>query len=636
MPFTHFSPIPGHPMEADLDCSGLGFPAKFAVAGDFDGDGTQELAVAPDAGGSAGNDFWIYKFDPVAGAWPHLSPIAGHPMEADLDCSGLGFPAKFAVAGSFTGPAGGVRRDQLAVAPVAGGSAGNDFWIFKFDAAAGDWPHLSPIAGHPMGADLDCSGLGFPAKFAVAGDFDGDGRDELAVAPDAAGSAGNDFWIYKFDPAAAVWSHLSPIPGHPMGADLDCSGLGFPAKFAVVGDFDGDGRDELAVAPVAAGSAGNDFWIYKFDPAAGTWQHLSPIAGHPMGADLDCSGLGFPAKFAVAGDFDGDGKAELAIAPDAAGSAGNDFWIFKFVPAAGAWSHLSPIAGHPMGADLDCSGLDFPAKFAVVGSFTGTVGDVRRDQLAVAPDAGGSAGNDFWVYTFDPAAGVWSHLSLIAGHPMDADLDCSTLGFPAKFAVAGDFDNDGRAELAIAPDAAGSAGNDFWVMKFDVESPELNVTFTGSATFTTADTRFPGPFPAPLTLTATFSRNRKAVKLGPFPAITVGPFSTPLGMNTITVTQRPQPAGGGSGVFVPASGALTMPIALHFHHSISLAGDSDVAFGLTTGNATSPTGIFSPTGTVRDPLTGMIILVGASAFTGGFLGGTDCSITVAGTFSPIP
>jgi hypothetical protein len=37
-----------------------------------------------------------------------------------------------------------------------------------------------------MEADLDCGGVDFAAKFAVAGDFDGDGRDELAIAPDAA------------------------------------------------------------------------------------------------------------------------------------------------------------------------------------------------------------------------------------------------------------------------------------------------------------------------------------------------------------------------------------------------------------------------------------------------------------------
>jgi hypothetical protein len=32
----------------------------------------------------------------------------------------------------------------------------------------------------------------------------------------------------------------------------------------VAGDFDGDGRDEIAVAAFAPGSKGNDFWVMRY------------------------------------------------------------------------------------------------------------------------------------------------------------------------------------------------------------------------------------------------------------------------------------------------------------------------------------------------------------------------------------
>jgi len=64
---------------------------------------------------------------------------------------------------------------------------------------------------------------------------------------------------------------------HGMEADLDASGLEYAAKFAVVGDFDGDGHDEIAIAPDTPGSPGNDFWVLKY--GAGSWYHLSPIYG---------------------------------------------------------------------------------------------------------------------------------------------------------------------------------------------------------------------------------------------------------------------------------------------------------------------------------------------------------------------
>ena len=50
------------------------------------------------------------------------------------------------------------------------------------------------------------------------------------------------------------------------------------AKFAAVGDFDGDGRDEVAIAPEATESRGNDFWVMDYDPGTQTWSHLGPTA----------------------------------------------------------------------------------------------------------------------------------------------------------------------------------------------------------------------------------------------------------------------------------------------------------------------------------------------------------------------
>ncbi|MBX3668688.1 MAG: hypothetical protein KF778_09835 [Rhodocyclaceae bacterium] len=159
----------------------------------------------------------------------------------------------------------------------------------------------------------------------------------------------------------------------------------------------------------------------------------------------------------------------------------------------------------------------------------------------------------------------------------------------------------------------------------------IDSTFTGTVSFSTADTRFPGPFLSPLTLTAVFVANG-TVRLGPFPTIVVGPFPTPVGNNTITITM----VGGGIGTFNKALGNLSMPITLRFDHSLAFAGDSDVTFGLTTASSTSPSGAFALAGLPLNSTTGLIALVGASRFRGGFLGGIDCSVTVTGTFAPIP
>jgi hypothetical protein len=282
---------------------------------------------------------------------------------------------------------------------------------------------MSPIPGHPFLADLNCDGDAaapspFGVKLAVAGDFDGDGQDELVVVPDLSGTGGNDLWAMKFDLAARRWEHMSPIPGHPFLADLNCDdGAAVPSSFGVklvvAGDFDGDRREELIVAPDLSGTGGNDLWAMKFDPVTRRWSHMSPIPGHPFLADLTCDdGAAVPArfgiKFAVAGDFDGDGRDELIVAPDLSGTGGNDLWAMKFDRAAPRWVHMSPIPGHPFLADVNCDSGSAPpsslgAKLAVAGHFTGD----RRADLVVAND-GGMVANDLWVLRISRKKIFWT------------------------------------------------------------------------------------------------------------------------------------------------------------------------------------------------------------------------------------
>ena len=101
------------------------------------------------------------------------------------------------------------------------------------------WEHITPIYGNEINADIDCSSSGFGVKFALVGDFDQDGADEVLVVPDApasAGSARNDLWVMKFDPQAGAWGHMAPIPGPnnaTMQADIDCSPAAYPPKLAI-------------------------------------------------------------------------------------------------------------------------------------------------------------------------------------------------------------------------------------------------------------------------------------------------------------------------------------------------------------------------------------------------------------------
>jgi hypothetical protein len=189
-----------------------------------------------------------------------------------------------------------------------------------------------------------------------------------------------------------VWQHLSPIPGHALQADLDCSDLPNAGRSVSIGDVDGDGRAEVIVQIDAAHSGGNDFWVMKFDTVAGSWRHLSPIPGHTLQADLDCSGLPNAGKSVSVGDVDDDGRAEVIVQIDASGSGGNDFWVMKFDPRSRSWTHLVP-TDDALEADLECSGMPHGGRSVALCDVDGDGGA----EVIVQIDASGSGRNDFWA-----------------------------------------------------------------------------------------------------------------------------------------------------------------------------------------------------------------------------------------------
>ena len=330
--------------------------------------------------------------------WEHITPIHTNDIGADIDCSDTQYPAKFAAVADFDGDG----RAEVLVAPHAGGSRGNDLWVMKFDEGFGSWEHMAQLDDE-MQADIDCSDSQYPAKFAVVADFDGDGRAEVLVAPDANDPRGNDLWVMKYVGTYpdGSFQHMALIPNQQdpkMEADIDCSDTAYPAKFAVVADFDGDGRAEVLVAPDADVSRGNDLWVMKYvgDYPDGSFQHMAQLDDE-MQADIDCSDTPYPAKFAVVADFDGDGRAEVLVAPDADVSRGNDLWVMKYVGdyPGGSFQHMAQLDDE-MQADIDCSDTPYPAKFAVVADFDAD----GRPEVLVAPDANDSRGNDLWVLGF--------------------------------------------------------------------------------------------------------------------------------------------------------------------------------------------------------------------------------------------
>jgi hypothetical protein len=110
----------------------------------------------------------------------------------------------------------------------------------------------------------------------VIGDYDGDGRSDVAV----------------YGPNMSIWYHLQSSTGQVVAWQY-----GWPGAVLVPADYDGDGKTDLAV----------------IDPATFVWYIL-----HSSTGQLHTPQYGWSAAVPVPADYDGDGKTDLAVLDSAA------------------------------------------------------------------------------------------------------------------------------------------------------------------------------------------------------------------------------------------------------------------------------------------------------------------------------
>ncbi|WP_189311519.1 FG-GAP-like repeat-containing protein [Streptomyces brasiliensis] len=266
------------------------------------------------------------------------------------------------------------------------------------------------------------AGTAAAAGSGLPGDFNGDGYRDVAVSAPLAtvggkSNAGQIAVMYgsasglKATSRTLISQNSTGVPGSAEKNDLF-------GEATAAGDFNGDGYADLAVgAPGEDVGSDTDGGMVEI-----IWGSASGLSGGTTVADPNPSGQDKFGQALAVGDFDPDGKADLA-----AGGTSAKVWIFRggFTKSAGASSsYYVPFQIH--------SGNGAGALHLVTGDFNGGGGD----DLIVN---GYSSETDYNTNIIIYASPTGTKLEGGSQENLAAGLVTAT----------GDLNGDGKADLVI-------------------------------------------------------------------------------------------------------------------------------------------------------------------------------------------
>ncbi|MCC7541840.1 MAG: VCBS repeat-containing protein [Deltaproteobacteria bacterium] len=299
--------------------------------GDANGDGFDDLAVAPAEIGLreegpivvllyAGGPSGVSAASPARIQTPRPAPPSAGAME---------HPENVAVSIAFVDVDSDGHEDLAVTSPEA-------LRVYRGTDAGLGAPAAWSLAP-PSGASFEGS------RVARAGDTNGDGYDDLAVAARSTAGPFGRVLVY-------LGSRSGPRP-EPVALSAGEVPIGFGSAMAAAGDVDGDGFGELLVS-FSGGEARQSAGVYLY---RGTQRGPDPRGGTLLGSTQSPSDA-FGAAIVGGRDIDGDGYADVIIGAPGAVRGRGMIVIHPGRPAAASRAITTQMpgrrAGYAFGAAL--------------------------------------------------------------------------------------------------------------------------------------------------------------------------------------------------------------------------------------------------------------------------------------------
>ncbi len=292
-----------------------------------------------DGAASLAGDYYIHHA--VRGSWltgwVTMIPSAADPARMDVFKGTIDSRQK---VGEWSSRKSGKERTLTVSGATVEPNPSNTTDLLVWQASTGTWYVLNSNDDITYASRLIVTlGLGAAGDKPVPGDYDGDGRPDLGV----------------WRASTGAWSVLLSACEYDAGRALQRQwGLGTAGDVPVPADYDGDGFADLAVWRASSG----DWYVLK----------SSEAYGNDAAVKINW-GFGGQNDVPVPADYDGDGKADPAVWSAQTG----DWYVLKSSDAYQDRSSvrinlgLAPASDIPMAGDFDGDGRAEPAVWRASG-----------------------------------------------------------------------------------------------------------------------------------------------------------------------------------------------------------------------------------------------------------------------------
>jgi len=250
-------------------------------------------------------------------------------------------------------------------------------------------------------------------------DFDGDGRADIAV----------------FRPSNGFWYQL-----RSQNNGFAAAQFGQSNDRIAPADYDGDGKTDIAVFRDVVPGAGNFAYFYILNSSDNSFRPVQ---------------FGATGDVPVSGDWDGDGKADLAVYRDGSLSGGQSYFFYR--PSSQPGENFRSIAwgatgDKPLVGDFDGDGrLDAAIFRQSTGQWyilRSSDNQVINQQFGASTDIPVPADYDgdgrANIAVFRPLTGYW----YTSTNPA-TNYGAVRFGQSGDLPVPADYDGDGRADVAV-------------------------------------------------------------------------------------------------------------------------------------------------------------------------------------------